>query len=82
MDQAVQLAPQRGEVLALQAAALAVAGQNEESLAALRKALANGYSRERAAIDHDLRSLRKLPEWAELVSAAQTTPASGPGGTR
>ena len=81
-DQAVQLAPQRGEILALQAAALALAGQHQESLAALRKALANGYSRERAAIDHDLRSLRKLPEWAELVSAAQTTPASGPGGTR
>lgn len=69
--QAVESAPEDGQVLYRQAVVLALAGQRQEALAALSKALAQGYSPSEAAIDEDLASLRSSSEFRRLLARSR-----------
>jgi tetratricopeptide (TPR) repeat protein/TolB-like protein/tRNA A-37 threonylcarbamoyl transferase component Bud32 len=69
--QAIALSAADGDVAYRKAVVHALAGQREAALAALGEALASGYSRSRARVDYDLRTLEPLPEFQALVAQAR-----------
>jgi serine/threonine-protein kinase len=65
--QASALTPTSGEVLYREAVVFALAGRTDLSVAALNRAFAQGYSRSLAGKDEDLRQLRHLAGFQQLV---------------
>jgi tetratricopeptide (TPR) repeat protein len=70
-DEAANLRPSDGSVLAIRASVLALGGRKPEAVEALREALDQGYSVALARRDEDLAGLRDLPAFKELLSRSQ-----------
>jgi tetratricopeptide (TPR) repeat protein len=79
-DAAVALAPGKPDVLYKRAVVLALAGRRQEGLRALAEAVAAGYSVKFVESDDDVKILRNVPEYRNLV--ARTIAADVKGGAR
>ena len=64
---ALSVSPAVADVLYSRAVVNALCGRPDEALAALRQALAKGYSAEFAKNDDDLATLRQRPGYEQLV---------------
>jgi tetratricopeptide (TPR) repeat protein len=73
--QAVEAAPKDGEVLYRVAAVYAIAGRPRQALPVLERAIEAGYSPAQAKKDYDLRTLRPLPEFQDLVNRPRRGPS-------
>jgi tetratricopeptide (TPR) repeat protein len=71
VDRALALAPKDAEVYYRSAVVAALARDRPAALAALKSALAQGYSRELMGRDLDLQSLKGLPEFTALLSSSR-----------
>ena len=70
IGQAVVLAPDNRDVRHKEAAVFALLAEPQRALAALRNAIDKGLEPELARTDDDLRSLRDVPEFRQMVAAS------------
>ena len=68
---ALALSPADADVIYRKAVVSALAGRPEAALAALREALARGFSATQARIDDDFAGLRNRPDFAAALAAAR-----------